>query len=116
MVLATKCVDQCTHEEVLVCGTDGVVYQNECLLKYAACQKSIDIQVDNKLGGSCDPDNQGIKEGERKDEKRSDAFDTTGDDDDENDNYQENEKILRDDGKDKASLDVVFGYIKIIEF
>ena len=111
MVQATKCVDQCTHEEALVCGTDGVVYQNECLLKYAACQKSIDIQIDNKLGGSCDPDNQGIKEGEKKDDKRSDAFDTTGDDDD---NNQEDEEILRDDGKDKISLDVVFGYIKIL--
>ena len=70
-----KCPDKCPDDEALVCGTDGVEYQNECLLKHASCEKDIEIQIERD--GPCN------------------NFETTGDDD-EGENSQEDEEILRD--------------------
>ena len=70
-----------------MCGTDGVVYQNQCLLEHAACEKGIDIQKEGD--GPCNGDN------ENNDNKHSEAFDTTGDDE-EGDNSQEDDEILND--------------------
>ena len=89
----TKCTDECTEEKALVCGTDGVVYQNECLLKHAACEKGIDIQKEGD--GPCNGVEKEGDDDKSNDDKHSEAFDTTGDDD-EGDNSQEDDEILKD--------------------
>lgn len=70
-----------------MCGDDGVTYHNECLLNHSACTNGVNIQVDNK--GPCPL----MDKNEDKMNKRSEAFDTTGDDEDTN---SEDEEILRD--------------------
>ena len=103
-----KCPDQCTDEEGVVCGTDGVDYHNECLLKHAACVEESDIKVDH--AGSCLED--GNDEGE-KDEK-SQAFDTTGDDEEDDNNRQEDQEILKDEEKrDDIGKYLIESYFKI---
>ena len=62
-LLATKCPDECTNEDSDVCGTDGIVYHNECLLNHAACTQNKDIKVahygycDNNKGKTKDNNN-----------------------------------------------------------
>ena len=93
-----ECADECTTEEAVVCGDDGVTYHNECLLNYSACTNGINIKVDRK--GPCPL----MDKNEDKINEQSEALDTTGDDDDE-DNSSEDEEILRDtEGKDFTIL------------
>ena len=101
------CINQCTDEEGLVCGDDGVTYHNECLLKHSACINGLKIKIDHQ--GPCplmdnDEDEKNIQ---------SDAFDTEGDDDDD-DNSNEDKEILRDgEGKNLVNiLGLEYNYYK----
>ena len=48
-----------------MCGSDGVDYHNECLLRHAACVEESDIKVDH--AGSCQEDGNPLNndEGEK---------------------------------------------------
>ena len=80
-----------------MCGSDGVDYHNECLLKHSACVKESDIKVDHV--GSCIEDAKTLKNKEEQKDEKSEAFDTTGDDDGDDSNSQENQEILKDEEK-----------------
>ena len=81
----------------MVCGSDGVDYHNECLLKHAACVEDSDIKIDH--AGSCNEDTKTSKNDEDQKDEKSEAFDTTGDDDGDDSNSQENQEILKDEEK-----------------
>ena len=80
-----------------MCGTDGVDYHNECLLKHAACVEESDIKVDH--AGSCQEDGKTVKNDEEEKDEKSEAFDTTADDEEDDDNSQEDQEILKDEEK-----------------
>ena len=80
-----------------MCGTDGVDYHNECLLKHAACVEESDIKIDH--AGSCIEDAKTSKNDDEKKDDKSEAFDTTGDDDEDDTNSQEAQEILKDEEK-----------------
>ena len=82
-----------------MCGSDGVDYHNECLLKHAACVEESDIEVDH--AGSCVEDAKTLKNDEEQKDEKSEAFDTTGDDDGDNGNSQEDQEMLKDEEKSK---------------
>uniref|UniRef100_T1IQF5 Kazal-like domain-containing protein n=1 Tax=Strigamia maritima TaxID=126957 RepID=T1IQF5_STRMM len=46
------CDENCSKEINRVCGTDGVTYNNPCLLKKANCESNGKIQEDH-TGASC---------------------------------------------------------------
>ena len=46
-----ECVQECPKVMKEVCGSDNVTYDNECLLKKAACEKNTEIKIKEK--GSC---------------------------------------------------------------
>ena len=80
-----------------MCGSDGVDYHNECLLKHAACVEESDIEVDH--AGSCQENEKTVKTDEGEKDKKSEAFDTTGDDEEDDNNSQEVQEILKDEEK-----------------
>ena len=84
-----------------MCGSDGVDYHNECLLKHAACVEESDIKVDH--AGSCREDGNPANNDEGEKEEKSKAFDTTGDDKEDDNNSQEDQEILKDDEKSDAT-------------
>ncbi|CAG2111584.1 unnamed protein product [Medioppia subpectinata] len=52
--LSGKCVcdERCQRSVAWICGTDGISYENECLLRRQSCHLSVEIRV--KHSGSCD--------------------------------------------------------------
>ncbi|CAH3117524.1 unnamed protein product, partial [Pocillopora meandrina] len=46
-----ECIQECPKVMKEVCGSDNVTYDNECLLKKAACKKNTEIKIKEK--GSC---------------------------------------------------------------
>jgi hypothetical protein len=48
-----KCKPICTRDFSPVCGTNGLTYNNECLLKAANCR---DENIKKNMNGPCDPD------------------------------------------------------------
>ena len=80
-----------------MCGSDGVDYHNECLLKHAACVGENDIKVDH--AGSCNEDATTSKNDEEQKDEKSEAFETTGDDDGDDGKSQEDQEILKDEEK-----------------
>ena len=46
-----ECIGDCHKVSKPVCGSDGVTYDNECLLQKTACEKNKEIKVVNN--GSC---------------------------------------------------------------
>ena len=81
----------------MVCGSDGVDYHNECLLKHAACVEDSGIKVDH--AGSCTEDTKTSKNDEEQKDEKSEAFETTGDDDGDDGKSQEDQEILKDEEK-----------------
>ena len=67
-----------------MCGSDGVEYHNECLLKHAACVEETDIKVDH--AGPCQEDGKKVKKDEGEKDEKSEAFDTTGDEEEDDKN------------------------------
>ena len=51
------CVDQCAQVDDPVCGSDGLDYSNECVLKATACRESreLDVTDDRPCGGKICP-------------------------------------------------------------
>ena len=43
-----ECIQECPKVMKEVCGSDNVTYDNECLLKKAACEKYTGIQIVKK--------------------------------------------------------------------
>ena len=46
-----ECIQECPKVMKEVCGSDNVTYDNECLLKKAACEKYTEIEIVDK--GPC---------------------------------------------------------------
>ncbi|CAG2101061.1 unnamed protein product [Medioppia subpectinata] len=71
--LSGKCVcdERCQRSVAWICGTDGISYENECLLRRQSCHLSVEIRV--KHNGSCDEtsrDDKVAKECEKCEDKR----------------------------------------------
>ena len=43
-----ECIQECPKAMKEVCGSDNVTYDNECLLKKAACEKNTEIKIKEK--------------------------------------------------------------------
>ncbi len=54
-----NCIDKCKQfkcenqkaDDTPVCGSDGITYSNECILKYESCNASLNLTIVHK--GNC---------------------------------------------------------------
>ena len=94
---AMVCPDGCSDEEAPVCGTDGVIYHNECLLRHVSCQTNKHIEISTLLGQCVlNPHNDNMDNGDgtkKGKDSNENTFDTDDDDDDDDDGNDDNETL-----------------------